>query len=314
VWRAVLALCLGLILVAPTTHAARLALPPVPHYEVPEPALPQPAAPPRYTEHYYQGDVPRNIGDNKSDNRKSLWERITDDAVAFTTLCLVGVTGVLALSTVGLWIVTGSTGRRQSRDMQKSISIAERSLTDLERPFLYVTAPTTGVTFPTLNQMTFGEGMESHFTNHGRTPANLINLIQRVIIVPVESGTPRLPPPIDPQVDILEIFPEGTVIAQGGTREFTADIMSGGGGDAGPLFAEFLSGSARVFFYGYMRYEDIFGNRYLNGFCMILERERNIFIRIGGMEYNYMSKEDPKDAPAIIREQRPTVDPYRSRG
>jgi hypothetical protein len=120
-----LALCLGLIPFILPAHAAQLALPAVPHYELSPPALSQPASPPRYTEQYNKRDTPGNAEDDKGEDRKSLWERITGDAVAFVTLCLTGVTGVLALSTVGLWIVTGIAGKRQSRDMRDSIKVAE---------------------------------------------------------------------------------------------------------------------------------------------------------------------------------------------
>ena len=120
-----LALSVALILFISPAKAAQLSLPAVPHYELPSLALSQPAAPPRYTEHYNQGDAPRNAEDDKGEDRKSLWERITGDAVAFVTLCLTGVTGVLALSTVGLWIVTGVAGKRQARDMKQSLAIAK---------------------------------------------------------------------------------------------------------------------------------------------------------------------------------------------
>ena len=119
--KALATLCVGLTLAIFPANAARLALPPVPHYGIEPLPLPQPAAPPRYTEHYDQSETARNTENNKSDNRKSLWERITDDAVAFVTLCLVAVTGVLAFSTVGLWIVTAHASKRQSKDMKASI-------------------------------------------------------------------------------------------------------------------------------------------------------------------------------------------------
>jgi len=149
--RALFALCLGLVLPVATPDAAHLALPPVPHYEFPGVPSPQPTTLPD------QGSAPRNTEDNKSENRKSLWERVRDDAVAFATLCLVGVTGVLALSTIGLWIVTGSAGKRQSREMQKSIGVAERSLTELEAPFVYIEITMPGITYEGPNRNSFGD-------------------------------------------------------------------------------------------------------------------------------------------------------------
>jgi hypothetical protein len=132
------ACCLGFALIAFPASAARLTLPPVPHFAISPLPLPQPSAPPRYTQHYDQGDTEHNNAYRKSKNSKTLWELITDDAVAFTTLCLVGVTAVLAASTIGLWIVTARAGRRQSQDMQRSIGIAERALVSVERAFVFV--------------------------------------------------------------------------------------------------------------------------------------------------------------------------------
>jgi hypothetical protein len=43
---------------------------------------------------------------HKSEECKTLWERTTSDPVAFFTLWLVIFTGVLAVSTIGLWFVT----------------------------------------------------------------------------------------------------------------------------------------------------------------------------------------------------------------
>jgi hypothetical protein len=66
-------------------------------------------------------------GGGTSNSTKSLWERITEDQVAFVTFLLVIVTGGLTISTVGLWIVTWRSGIRQSDDMQASIAAAQRS-------------------------------------------------------------------------------------------------------------------------------------------------------------------------------------------
>jgi hypothetical protein len=55
------------------------------------------------------------------------WEKAADDPVAYFTLWLVGFTGVLAVSTIGLWIVTWRASASQARDMKASIAAAERS-------------------------------------------------------------------------------------------------------------------------------------------------------------------------------------------
>jgi hypothetical protein len=57
----------------------------------------------------------------------SFWEKARCDPVAYFTAWLVGFTGVLAASTIGLWIVTWQGAKRQSREMRDSIGIAERA-------------------------------------------------------------------------------------------------------------------------------------------------------------------------------------------
>lgn len=57
--------------------------------------------------------------------KEPFWQRATDDPVAVFTLALVIFTFVLAVSTIGLWIVTWRAGVRQSKDMLGAIAAAE---------------------------------------------------------------------------------------------------------------------------------------------------------------------------------------------
>lgn len=60
------------------------------------------------------------------------WEKTRCDPVAYFTIWLVGFTGVLAASTIGLWIVTWRSGVRQSNDMKDSVEVARRAATAAE--------------------------------------------------------------------------------------------------------------------------------------------------------------------------------------
>jgi len=73
----------------------------------------------------------------------------TDERIAVYTWWLAIFTGVLAVSTVGLWIVTWRSARSQSLDMQRSLRIAnrqartaERTLIELERPWVFLQGAT----------------------------------------------------------------------------------------------------------------------------------------------------------------------------
>jgi len=62
----------------------------------------------------------------------------TDERLAEYTLWLAILTGVLALSTIALWIVTWRAGIRQSHDMQASIALARQEFISTHRPKLVV--------------------------------------------------------------------------------------------------------------------------------------------------------------------------------
>jgi hypothetical protein len=54
----------------------------------------------------------------KTEADKPFWEKTTTDPVAYFTLWLVAFTGVLAVSTIGLWGATWYIGAKQSREMK----------------------------------------------------------------------------------------------------------------------------------------------------------------------------------------------------
>ena len=109
----------------PIRFAARAAL------SEPPTVASAPIKPPNYTEPRSQG----NTANNQDLNSITLWQRLMgifdrtfEDPVTFLTLCLVIANFALALSTFGLWIVTARGSKRQSKDMSKSIGVAERAL------------------------------------------------------------------------------------------------------------------------------------------------------------------------------------------
>jgi hypothetical protein len=175
------------VLIVLPAKAAQLALPAVPHYELlPPPTLSQPAAPPRYTEHNSGSQTAAGQEYNKGNQPKPFWEPFTGDPVAFATLLLTGVTAILAVSTVGLWIVTGIAGRRQSRDMQRSIRIAEQSLIAVERAFVFGKGFQIGYDLQDgiLENYLFFTSIE----NIGNTPANDVRIWMKGQFFPMNEN------------------------------------------------------------------------------------------------------------------------------
>jgi hypothetical protein len=134
--------------------------------------LTQPAAPSGHREHHQTSDASAQHKDNQGREPETLWQKIASEPVAFTTLCLTAVTAILAVSTVGLWIVTARGGQRQSLDMQKSISIAERALFDVERAL--IVGETVGVSQLVRSGRVIAYRMNMMFINTGRTPAKRV--------------------------------------------------------------------------------------------------------------------------------------------
>jgi hypothetical protein len=139
--KGLLAVWLALALNTLSADAARLDLPPLPHYQNPlaPPPPVAPISPPHYTEPSDQRQAAGNTADNQSNDSKTLWQRLVaifdrslEDPIAFLTLCLVIANFALALSTFGLWIVTGISGKRQSRDMRSSIRQQRRTINAME--------------------------------------------------------------------------------------------------------------------------------------------------------------------------------------
>jgi hypothetical protein len=110
---------------------------------------------------------------HKGEECKTLWERTTSDPVAFFTFWL-------SISTIGLWIVTWQSGKRQSKDMTESIDVAERALVAGERAWLRVeirvasnlNISLTGITLPLLFKV----------TNCGSSPATNVRVFHNLLL------------------------------------------------------------------------------------------------------------------------------------
>jgi hypothetical protein len=225
-------LCVGLtlIIIFPA-NAARLALPPVPYYTIEPLPLPQPAAPPRYTEHDSGSETAANQEHNKSDHPKTFWEGFTNDPVARATLLLTGVTAILAVSTIGLWITTS-----------RSVKIAERALTELERAYV----------FPSITDIHGPEAVSFRIRlrSLGRTPA-----IIKEVAVKFNGNAPLIGKP--------DMEMSGLVVA---IQDFDWAINDT---EWTEFFHSPCAGEQH--FFGFVRYFDIFNKEHLSWFGIYLD-------------------------------------------
>jgi hypothetical protein len=240
-------------------------------------------------------------GPKPSEESAKSTKQVSDEALAFYTLWLMAFTGVLAVATIGLGIatiglyVTGEkqlrfgirSSIRQGNSTKKSIEIAERALTELEAPFTAIKIIDTG-----LIRRTTGIGhdfgvLKFSITNDGRTPAKLVELVDKTIFVPIGSGNP---PPINLDYRTRNIMPHGVISppnneSQPFTRNVLADHMN-------ELAADTLVLKSKAFFfYGFIRYETIFKQTYRMGFCYMFDKFSERWILTGEDNYNYLAKE-----------------------
>lgn len=152
---------------------------------------------------------------DKDSPPESWWEPFVADHVAFATILLAGVTGVLAISTTVLCFITAWGMNQQSRDTQRSIAVAERALTELERPFAFVEVINSGIGPGPMCRFTMsvnGEQFKFRVVNHGRTPAFLI---ERLTFWIIEAGTTVQAYPIDPDTQRPGLaFPAGCIASK----------------------------------------------------------------------------------------------------
>lgn len=184
----------------------------------------------------------------------------------------------LLAALVGTLVATACAAHAASR----SAKAAERALVDLERPIVFVEVPQAGLVV---------EGSDGRFSlaggcvtyqcvNYGRTPALLTEYHPTFLIL--EKGC--FPDPVDPSKERGRELPVGCVSAQDAPYAQTEAPMK-------TFPAKLLEPGAvekySIYFIGYVRYTDIHGGRYINGFCFLYDWIGGKFVRRGDNQYNY---------------------------
>ena len=214
------------------------------------------------------------------------WNHIFDNAEAYVAL----FTLTLTLSTITLWLAT-----------KRSANIAERALTELERPFLGVEVLQSGLSFTETGAVTSPVSeFKYQFINYGRTPARLTELVETWPIVnrinESEDGTKYrytsvLPDPIDPTRQPGRTLPYGVVVSSDKPYPFSANAMVVIDVQNLAVRPWFHGEGNDLYFCGYVRYIDIFNKRYILGFCAMYDFLSGRFVLMGDDRYNYNREE-----------------------
>jgi hypothetical protein len=104
----------------PLPKAAVPPLPTIPHHELPSFSGPEPTKPPRYTERQIPNHSHQDVEYDPKSGLQQIYNKTIGDPIAIFTL-------ILAISTIGLWIVTWRSGVRQSRDTRLLIAENRRA-------------------------------------------------------------------------------------------------------------------------------------------------------------------------------------------
>jgi hypothetical protein len=143
--------------------------------------------------------------------------KLTADLANYT-MFLFFATAALFLAIIGLVVV----GFRQVRDARRSINaaedstrIAERALTELERPFVGIEIIDSGFKSELVAEeeyyVTLEENLTFRYVNHGRSPATIIETSDKFDICTANE----LPDPIDPNAPGNQV-PFGVIVGASG--------------------------------------------------------------------------------------------------
>jgi hypothetical protein len=188
---------------------------------------------------------------------------------------------ITAIATVAIGYFTLTL--KQSSD--KMWRISERALTELEAPFVSIKINTPGLEIKG-NSISFGL-LKWCVVNYGRTPATILEVFQDTQAVKIGNG---YPPVIEPQKIRGHLQPYGVIAPPNGQSQDFPFIPLHIKGDfrnvAPPPISEITP-----FFVGFVRYSDIFKNRFILGFCFVFDRDASQWLLAGGDEHNYCRKE-----------------------
>jgi hypothetical protein len=195
-------------------------------------------------------------------------------------------TCALFVSTFALWQVT----QTAAEAARKSAEIAERSLTDLESPFLYPAIKSSSLIpdfrnfelypHPSSPVAPVTPTVEFALHNYGRTPALL-----RTVSAAFDLLNKIEPNPL---LDILHLPSGDPVLQQGHITNYAykaitvTEVNKSG-------FASIKGGVSHLVLSGEVIYADIFGNDWIQTFCLTYYYEAKRFVAADG-QYNRRQK------------------------
>ena len=213
--------------------------------------------------------------------------KVGDALLAYFTFCLVVVGG---FQSYYLWD-SGRTAELAARAAMKSANVAEASLKDLERPWVYWNniipfgifppgAPTN--LYPTA-QTKHAPSVSCSLTNIGRMPAIMKASVYKLAVL-------REIPPVPDYSNPSHVTGKGILQVGKSTGQMVVameEITL-----SGSQWERIKTNEQFFLFFGYITYEDVFGDEYTMKFGMrhYLQGTEQGFFEFGGEAYNSQSK------------------------
>ena len=201
-------------------------------------------------------------------------------------------TWVLAiLAGLAAWIGVRTLGSidRQAIETARSASATEKSveaLTTIESPYLSTCDLTAQIVYVDIPTKPFDRPYVFYrFKNDGRTPAVLIE-VQHGIHCYRRNDLPTKPD--YSQMAILD--QGGVVVPPNGISDLRWMCAAPANFAETTNFAQIIVGDVALYFYGLVRYRDLFGRIYRTGFCWHYQHPTSMGVA-GGEAYNYRRTE-----------------------
>lgn len=217
---------------------------------------------------------------DKNKNRESIWKGLTNDPVAFATLIVAIATAILAFSTIGLWRVTN-----------RSVDIAERALTEVERPYVFVFNPHWSTSDGPIELLPNPLVLYT-VANYGKTPAIIDDAMMTIVantsiprnVEREHAGYSLFTSPIMQGGEIRNLakFPTDFLYFRG-IKEIAIKID-------GMYKIPVLAAGESLFFRAIITYHGAFSGNHESAFCWRYDDSSGVqtFIQEGGNEYNYI--------------------------
>ena len=188
------------------------------------------------------------------------WHWTTNDAVSFYTSVLALFTAVVGGSTIGLWRATN-----------RNAKIAERALTEHERPWLFLEGANVRLRDPTTATVIQNNWFISlRFKNVGRAPAIVTDCICKIV-----------------EMSTLGEFPDYSGGFQVGVQRTVAVGETVETDETGPAPAQQSRQGAELVFFGKLVYSELSGKLHNTGFALRVAPFMAASVQYGNKNYDY---------------------------